>query len=365
MTKFPSIDRSLILKLSIVIAISIFALFIRIHSYIQQGKLIGDEAVQYSIGKLSFYPVWRNDKTFDDVTSFPGHYLFLWPFINSYDANNFALRTPTIVMQILFFFILYFASKPLFKTCWGYFIVYAIVCFNENLLIHSLELRPYSSLPTLSLLSLYYSDILIRQKTKLNNFQKVLAIFLYIFICLFNAYGIFIILLPMIYHFLTTKNWRTQDFKSYDYRFLITLLAISCAIWGWYMLGFFLGTYGEKKTFVRTMETFLFVPNPFHNLIDFLRTILGNLMGFKPFHFLFAGFLCSLFISRKESIQQMIFLIILIILPVSLTCLASWKAHYIFVPRHFSWAIPYFAILIAWQWDSFIYHFTNKKSSIP
>jgi hypothetical protein len=346
-------------SLAIIVLISIFALSIRLQIFLKRTDLVGDEFCQYNRTNIyPLFPFWQNTREFDDVTTFPGHYLFLFPFIRTFASDALFLRTPTFIMQVLLFIFLYYVSKSFFKTIWGYIIAFIIVCFNATLIVHSLELRPYSSLPTLALVSFYYADVCVRQKTELNLFQKSIILMLYIFMALFYAYGIFIILLPIFYQFLT----RTPGLSNKNnFKFLITLITISCLIWAWYIAGFIWLRYvSAEPTPLLGFNTFKYIQNPFVNFLGFMKGIFGNMMGRKELYFLFGGFIAMLFIPKTEKIKQIYFFMLLIVFPPLLSCLSSLLSHYDYVQRHFCWAMPFFAILIAWQWDSFIYNVIQR-----
>ena len=356
--------RQTIFILILISAISLVGIANRFFFYYQTEHPIGDETAQYSLTKnRGLLPVWRNDMKFDDVTPFPGHYLFLYPFIKNYDIHNFVIRTPPLTMQILVFILLFFACRPFYKTWLGFAVAYTIVALNTTLTIHAFELRPYSVLPTLALISFYYADLIIRQDVRLLITQKILCTFLYVFICAFYAYGIFIAILPILYQWIANQCWKPEVRRSFDCNFLGKLVLISFCVWGWYAGGMIWKYIQRDSAMVLSgYNTFAYIPNPATDCIAFIKSVFGNLMGRKELYILLIGFGFIPFLERKERLQMIAFFIVLVVLPVGLSCLLSVTAHYAFLQRHFSWAIPFFAVFIGWLWDNFLIHRLSKQN---
>lgn len=357
--------KSFDMRLMIVVLISLVALFIRFDTFINRGGLLGDERTQYElVREIKFLPVWRNDIAFDDVTTFPGHYLFLYPFIKSIDIDSFAVRFPAIVMQFLFFVLFYLCCNTIFKTVWGFLIAFLIVSFNVTLINHAFELRPYSSLPTFALFSFYCSDLIIRQKIKLHWMWKILILILYMFMASFYAYAIFFILLPAVYQLISNKIYKLNDLQLFDYRFLFMTIIASLFVWGWYMTGFMLGSLtGRGHLAIVGLDTFQHIPNPFVDVLGFLKSIIGNLIGRKELYVLLMGFIYVYFMPKLERTKHVQFFVFLVLTPLVLMCLASVFAKYVFIQRHFIWVMPFFAIVIGWQWDYFFFKRAERKRS--
>jgi hypothetical protein len=100
------------------------------------------------------------------------------------------------------------------------------------------------------------------------------------------------------------------------------------------------------------INPFDFIPNPFQNFSGFLKSIFGNLVGFKKLYFLLLGMLVPVIFSYKDKFKQLFFLILIILLPLGAIFLFDMVQKYWFVQRQFIWVIPLFAFYLGWVWDA-------------
>jgi len=104
-------------------------------------------------------------------------------------------------------------------------------------------------------------------------------------------------------------------------------------------------------------NVFLFIPNPLENISGFLKGVFGNLMGYKKLYFLLAGMIIAPFVPYKNRIQQALFVMTTVFIPIGLILIMDIKSDYWFLQRQFCWVIPFFAFFIGWVWDS-LFDFT-------
>jgi len=238
---------------------------------------------------------------------------------------------------------------------WGYIITFGVFCFNANLIFHATEIRPYAVLPTLALGSLYLSELLINRIDLSPKKKFFIGMFFILIIC-FQAYGIFIVFLSLV--FVLLNKPRTRSFisilKSIS-KTLLPVFLIAIPFWLFCVFGPFHIRFEQIKR-----NVFEFIPNPCNNITGFLKGVFGNLVGFKKLYFLLIALIFPFVFPYKGRLKQISFLVILIFLPILLILVSDLASGYWFLQRQFVWVMPYFAIFLGWSSDSFISYISEK-----
>jgi hypothetical protein len=331
------------------ILLSLVGLFLRADYKLNSNPSWLDEEfqVRHTQGPLKAFWQWHY---YGETTCFPGDYLLTYPFVELGHGNLWIVRIPHILATILGFWLLYLVGRYYLRTIWGFAIIFGLTALNSSLVEHSFEIRPYAVLPTLGLLSLYCAHRIFDQERPLTFKNKIYIGLAYTFIGFFHAYGLFIMLLPLAYCFLRSFGLKElkEGLLKYGATLALTLLP-GLAIWGWYM-------YGSNVVLIHllNMNTFQYIPHPFINPVGFLKGILGNLVGFKPFYVLLLGAAALFLLRKKELWNRVGFLLLLVIVPIECVAVSSIVKKYFFLQRQFVWVIPFFAIWIAWQWETII-----------
>ena len=207
-------------RLILVLLLCGWALFLRYETF-NDREWGFDEQKQYRDIQGPFRPFWqRLHYISGDHSTFPGEYLISFPFVHWFKTNKWGIALPHIISTLLGFYFLYRLCRKYLSTIPGYIIVFAIVCFNKYLILHSFELRPYAVLPTLYLANLYLSAQVIENYKLINKTKKGLLSLYFIFSMFYHAYGVIIYLLPVLFNLAEHRkvNWREylrQDFVRY------------------------------------------------------------------------------------------------------------------------------------------------------
>jgi len=330
------------------------AIFILLASYLRfehfsNGRFDGDEVYQvHNIlhAEMKFFE-WRQVGEF---TCFKADYFLNYPVIKLFHGNIWGMRSLHIFIYFLGFVPLYFIMRNMFHTFVGYFVTLSIICFNNTLIIHSFEIRPYAVLPTLSLLSYYFWERLFSSQEVM---PKRIKIWWGVFIVLmagFHAYGLFIVFLPAVYHFLKVlENFSIKEVWQKNGMYLVTIGIISFSVWFYYALG--TRVIYHPILSAMPITTFEYFSNPAVDLIQFLKNIFGNLLGNKFLYVLMVG-LMGIGLGTKSEVKfKILFFLLLIVLAIECVFLPTLMEGYVFVQRQFIWVIPFFAIFMGWIWD--------------
>jgi len=355
--KLSEISRPLV-----AIAFTVWGCYLRFKMFATRDFWV-DETNQFVHTVGAFQPFWKR-LTYGEVTCFPGEYLLNYPFVQFFGDNKWGISIPHMVAMFLGFYLLYIICRLYFKTIWGYVITFAIFANNSNLVYHALEFRPYAVLPTLSLAAFYLSHRIVFHYPELSRLKKFLIGLFFTLSIMYHAYGIMIVFFCMLFHFIVYA--RQTTFKETLLRILpfsISLAAVSLPIFLWYATGE-TGMSYENNSIGRNINTFDFIPNPLVSLNVFLRTVMGNLAGYKKLKWLVNGILLCFLIPHKERWQKVGFLLILIILPIELICVADARTGYWFLQRQFIWVMPYYAFLLGWCWDTIAQFIFSKTASL-
>lgn len=319
-------------------------------------ELCVDEPYQINTMKISLWYAISDAKR---IMQFPGDVLLLYPFYLVFGENKWGLAIPHIISTLLGFYLLYILCKKYIKTTWGVIIAFLVVALNNNLINHAFEIRPYAVLAILGMATFLATQYIFENQSPSKTKKVLLSIFIFIAI-LFHLYSSLILFFSYIFHLLFSrkednlKNILIKHIKYYGIALLVSL-----PLWYYFALN---NDKSYLKSFTATQYgSFEYIHR---GLIPMAKGIFGNLVCFKKFYFLLAGLVFAFLIPHKERLKQMMFFIIVIMLPMSLILLSSVIYGYWFLPRQFVWAMPLFAFLLGWSWDSVILYLKEKLKRI-
>ena len=343
----------------VVSLIVIYALYLRFQ--VLAGRdLWNDEVFQLRHTVGAFKPFWQRF-SYGDMTCFPGDYLLTYPFVVVFNDNKWGMAIPHMLATALGFYFLYKICQKYYRTIWGFVVAFLIVSFNQHLIFHSFELRPYAVLPTLALLSMYFADMLVNRFEELGQGKKAAIGALFVGMIWFHALGILIVFFPLLY-FLLVKKGETKGGKTVGdiLKFLSIVFLIAMPVWAWYALG---NPLGESKAVFQAkgVHSFSFMMNPLDNFGTFYNYIISyHLIGYKRFYFLLGAFALIVFVPYGEKMKKIGFFLVMIVLPIMTILVASLFQGYWFLMRHYVYTMPLFAFFLGWLWDSSLHYYLEK-----
>ena len=342
------------LIIAVVLLITALGLYFRFDR-LNRRDLWGDELTFHNMRWNGTTRTW--DKPLPEVLldnlkikQFPGDILLLWPFYRVFGLNKWALAFPRILLTILGFYLLYRAGKQYFKTVWGYLIAFLIFSFNNNLIFHAFEIRPYGILVTLSLASFLMMKSVVEDEVP--SLLKRIGISAFIWLTLlFHFYGSFILLFNYSFHLVAARGrFRgkiiLRNVKDYGFGVLLAL-----PLWLYF-------TFGFSSSYMN-WDPYEYIPQ---GVISLFKGVVGNLIGFKPAYVFLPAMIVPFIVPYEERWQQIQFFLIFVVIPVGIIFAVSVIAHYYFIQRLFVWVMPLFVILLGWVWDSLIIYLTEKFS---
>lgn len=350
-------NRKLQLNLSwICFVIAAYGLYLRMMERMK-NPLSGDELVQFQALQNVAFTFWRRVAFYGDHTSFPGELILNYPFVKLWGMNKWLVSIPHMVLNIIGFFFLYKICQRFLQTKFAVILVFLIYSINFNLVYHSSEFRPYAVLHVFAILSLYLADIIVNQFDNISRGQKIRAAFLLIFIFIYHAYGIVIVLLPLAYVF-GLAFLQNQGLRSYPGKlYLSIVLGIAIAIWCWYA-SYNLFRFGLPPIHAGQghVQVFEFIPDPRKNILGFLKGVIGNLFGGRIFYPLLSLVILAFLLpcDVKKYLSLVCFFVFLVVLPVTAVLVSDLKTQYWFLQRQFTWVIPFWALFIGRCWDKII-----------
>lgn len=306
-----------------------------------------DELASFRATEGALKPFWQNATYGSELISFPGQYLITWPFVRMFGLNKWGIMIPSVLSTLIGFYLLYLICQRYLKNSLSYGIVFALACFNHELIFHSFEFRPYSILPTLSLGVFYVADTIISQLDQFSLFKKFWAGVLLVFTTIYHAYGIIILFFIAGFLILRELSMRPAgEIFHKTWKFLGCVLLIAVPLFLWYAVG------SKAVKGMMWMDSFEFIPNPLVDLVGFLKAVFCNLTGHRYLYFLFGGVILSFLISHKERFVQIGFFAVLVVMPIQILLLIDLNKSYWFLQRQFIWVTPLFIFLVGWCWDS-------------
>ena len=343
----------------------IFILFVflgmgaRVERY-HQRELWVDETNQIRNTVGPFKPlIWKRHGN-GELTCFPGDYLLTYPFVQMFPENKWGMTIPHILSSLMGFWLLYLICQRWFKTVFADLIALTLYSFNFNLVFHGFEIRPYAVLPTLALAAFYVSDRIVNDYETLGPWHKVGIGIFAVLATAYHAYGILILFLCLSFFVLArTEEEPLLAVLKRIAPLLIPVSVLIVPVFLWY------ASYTLNVKLAQN-NTFDFFPNPTVHLRNFLRTVMGNLIGFKKFGFkqLVNGIILAMLLPHKDRKKQLGFLLVLVVLPIMLKLVSDVRAGYWFLQRQFVWVMPLFGFYMAWCWESVIF-FIKERRIVP
>ncbi|MBF0386303.1 MAG: glycosyltransferase family 39 protein [Candidatus Omnitrophica bacterium] len=341
----------------IVTLISAYAFYLRL-VHLAGHDLWVDELYQISQMNGTFFQMVQGLTRSEYCAYLSADYYLTYPFYKIFSMNKWGLAIPHMGATLLGFYLLYLICRRYLKSVLGYVVTFSIVCFNATLIWHATEIRTYAVLPTVALASLYLWLRIIDANGYLSMGKKVVAGVVFVFILWFHVYGIVMFFFTGLYALLT----RVKD-KSFFIilknvaPFVLVVLCLAAPLW-------LLSTFGPHLANpTSNNDTFQFIPSPSRDMIGFLKGVFGNLIGDKRLYFLLLGGVAPFVIPYRQRFHQIIFLIVLVVVPVGTILSGNILTHYWFLQRGFIWVMPIFALFIGWSLESFVLYVKDKCQS--
>ncbi len=334
----------------LVVSISLVGIFFRFERF-NKRTLWGDELALFALTSDSpnHSPELLQDILIYNMglIQFPGDILLLWPFHLMFGVNKWGVAFPHIVLSIFGFFLFYKMCRLYLTTLTGFVVAFLVFSFNNTMLFHAFEIRPYSVLIPLSIATFLVMRYLVDDVSPSR--KKVILFNTYIvFTLLFHLYGVLMLALTYTFHMICSRKETL----------LLTLLKHIRHYWWAILIGgpyWATFTFGFDTAFMH-WDTFAFIDKGF---ISVLKGIVGNLVGARLLYIFLFGFVLYFF-RHKLWFKQSMFVVILVIVPISFILYSCVANHYWFIQRLFIWVMPWFAFLLGWQWDTLTNMLLNK-----
>lgn len=351
--RFPLMKKYFIPVL--VALISLYAMKLRLLQFAHHN-ICCDESYQLDQMRGTFWEMVQGFTRSEFASYLSGDYYLIFPFFKIFSYNKWGLAIPHIISTLISFYLLYLLSRRFFKSPVGYIVTFVLVALNNTLIEHATQIRTYAVLPTLALANLYFWLKLVDSNYEIRKSTKIWFAIFFIMTIWFHVYGILIFGFPCLFALATKIRDKSfvPVFKN-TFLFGMVVCGIAAPLW-------LLSVLGPRcvTTHMDFINTFQYIPNPLENLTGFLKGIFGNLIGFRGNYFLLLGIFFPFVINSKDRLEQIMFLIVLVILPIAVILIGNVLTHYWFIQRLFIWVMPFFALFLGWSWDTVFIHFKNK-----
>lgn len=340
----------------VAVIFSLYGMFLRLR-YLAERGFWADEVWSLQVLQQPFKPFWQR-LNYTDFTYFPGEYMINWPFVQIFSPNKWGISIPHIIIAALTFYFLYLICKRYLHSIFAWAVVFLLMAAQRELIFHQLEMRAYSVLPFLSLAAFYFCDEIISDRYILTRSRKILITLVFIFITVYHVYGAIILFFTFVYFILRESGKR--PFKAIILRnlgFLVILCLVCLPLFLWYAVG----SPQVYKNSGYLAYTFEYIPNPVEDCLGFIKTNLCNLIGRKTFYPLAIFLLVPFILPTRVRLQQIGFLLVLIVLPIMAIFYPNLLIGYHVLQRQYTWAMPLMAFLIGWCLDSLIDFVEEKK----
>jgi 4-amino-4-deoxy-L-arabinose transferase-like glycosyltransferase len=295
-------------------------------------------------------PFWQRFH-YTDFTFFPGDYIINWPFAYLFKTDKWGVAIPHILLTLLGFYLLYLICRRYFHSIFAWIVTFALVAVHRDLIFHAFELRPYGVLPTFALLAFYFTEEIFSKHYSLSLARKILIGFSFLFTVIYQVYGAIILFFIFVYFALRESGERSFiDIFKRNYRLILTLLIMVVPLYLWYSVG----SPHVYKTSGYSGRTFDYIPNPAVDFFAFVKSNFCNLTGNRVLYPLMFTLIFPFILPYPKRLQQIGFLLVLIILPIMVIFYVNLLIGYHILQRQFTWAMPLFAFLSGWCLDSFI-----------
>lgn len=333
----------------IALALSAYGMYLRF-ALLAKRQFWTDEVWSLHVLQEPFKPFWQRFN-YTDFTYFPGEYMINWPFVFLFKSNKWGVLIPHMIFAFLSFYLLYLICKRHLHSVFAWIATFALMAAHRELIFHQLELRAYAVLPALSLAAFYFWEEIILKKYSLTRPRKILILFTFTFITVFHIYGAFILFFSLVYFVLSESGQRSfKDILMRNFRFLAVIVLIGLPLYLWYAVG----SPQVYKNSGYLAYTFEYIPNPAENLLGFIKTNLCNLVGAKRLYPLGIFLLVPFILPLRQRLQQIGFLLVLIVLPIMVIFYPNLLMGYHVLQRQYTWAMPLMAFLIGWCLDGLI-----------
>lgn len=313
-------------------------------------ELWKDEIYQISPMGGSFLGTIEHSRT---NLQFPGDYVLIYPFYKLFGENKWGLAIPHIIITALGFYLLYVLCRKYFKTIWGYLITFTLFTYNYNLIYHAFEIRPYSVMVTLGIAAFLVMQYIFEKEKPSLIIRVLISLFIFTSM-LFHLFGILMLGVFYIYHLIFSRKGKSvKVFFLRHLKYYSIGLIVAFPAWYWSA-----AKGGEVGVSFATQEdTFAFI---YKGVVPIFKSVFGNLTGPKRFYLLLSGIFINFFIPHKGWFKQLMFLMIVIIMPIGVILLGCIHFHYWFIQRLFIWTIPLFCFFLGWCWDSSIVYLVER-----
>jgi len=248
------------LNIILILVLVIFSSFLRFKKLTYQS-LWGDEL--FSINLTLQYPsIWKiiNYCKFNDVHP-PFYYIILLIWERMFGINEFSVRALSSIFGILGIIAIYFLGKELFSKEVGIF-ASAILSVNSFHLYYSQEVRMYSLLFLLTVLSFLFFVRLVKRPSIRNSLWYLLFTVLLIYT---HYFGLFVFASQIIFFIFVSVEYLKESKSEKKYFLVITFIIILSYI-PWFPT---LLRLGKLRNF--------WIPKPRSNFfVDYWKTFLGN-----------------------------------------------------------------------------------------
>ncbi len=332
--------------LVVVLLISLWGAWLRVSSY-SHRDWSADENYHISYFKPTLWQTMQQMPTYEFSSYMTGHQYITYPFWKVFGASKWGLAIPRLIAILLTYWLLW-RLCVLFRFGFvGMAVAFAVVNFNETLIWHAMEIRPYAFLIPLSMGIFYALVRFIEGYEGLPKFNKLLYGVFFISSILFHTHNIFIFFLSGMYLLLSAR-WRQQAwlhlFKAWFFWAIVAMLTLP--IFLYCIKG------SNHMPFFSNTVVFQFIPSPYENLLGFFKCVIGNLLSPKALHVLLLAPLLAAFIPHQERLEEIGWFCVMVLGGVFIVfALNVLNAHW-FVQRFFIWVYPFFALYIAWTADS-------------
>ena len=349
----------------LVIFLCLVALFFRLQWIYDKPFIDGDETWQVDLMRdHSFWQMIMALPHYEHCSYLSLDYVLIYPFFKMFGENKWGLAIPHILITVIGFYFLYLLAKRYLTSLAGFLITFGIVAFNASLIEYAVQIRVYAVLPTLAVMSLYFSEILAERYDQLTILKKVWIGLFFVLVLLFHVYGVVIVSTAVFYSLLLHRNQAYFKMLLRNFiKYFAIIFLIAMPLWC-------LSVFGahESHTWAdfqrRHINTFDYIANPVNNPLRFLKQICALLVGYKKFYFLLLGMIFPFFFPFARRYKQIGFVLTLVALPILILLHGVLKDGYWFVQRHFTWVMPFFALYLAWSWESLIFYGYEKVRSL-
>lgn len=296
---------------------------------------------------------------YGDHTSYPGEYLIHYipmrvlgmfdkPADLSYEDGTIGLNKkqfwilaiPKIIISLGSFYLLWLLCGVFLTTTFGYAIVFIMVMMNTHLTYHAFSLRPYGILPELAIINLY----LCTRDTSGLRLSMLHGVVIFL-TCIYHAYGPLIAILPVMVMELCSDLVQQKVGFSYQVNSanekpkrsenVIVFIFVSILVWAYYASHNSFGITPNNHQSIVDSFQFITKENFLNGMLDSLFT--GSVLTVACLPFVLSG-------MRDAEQVDIIFLILMILLPITLIVLVDIQTKYWIHPRQWCWIVPALAM---------------------